>query len=228
MSRWRWEETGEEILLPSFNKHSLSVPAHTVACTLMFESAFYSTVFHILLSLSISMCPECTENYCIGCFSKFHQKGALKLHRMVPIQRDLQTHVNSQDIAICLQKTINPSFCPGTAGLPNPSTPASASHYSLFCPRFTNAIMSYSYGLQALIMDQEETIGTDKQNSPPGLLRGEYNEEGSARSFQEAVREWRGERRDGGAELMTDALWIVMETQLLLIFVVNLFLSSSS
>ena len=31
-------------------------------------------------------CPECGENYCVGCFAKFHQKGALKLHRMVPIQ----------------------------------------------------------------------------------------------------------------------------------------------
>uniref|UniRef100_A0A8C2ZMB9 B box-type domain-containing protein n=1 Tax=Cyclopterus lumpus TaxID=8103 RepID=A0A8C2ZMB9_CYCLU len=32
------------------------------------------------------VCAECTEDYCIGCFNKFHQKGALKLHRMIPIQ----------------------------------------------------------------------------------------------------------------------------------------------
>uniref|UniRef100_A0A8D3CE88 B box-type domain-containing protein n=1 Tax=Scophthalmus maximus TaxID=52904 RepID=A0A8D3CE88_SCOMX len=31
-------------------------------------------------------CAECTENYCIGCFARFHQKGALKLHRMIPFQ----------------------------------------------------------------------------------------------------------------------------------------------
>ncbi|GLD70732.1 zinc finger B-box domain-containing protein 1 isoform X3 [Lates japonicus] len=39
------------------------------------------------------ICAECSENYCISCFSSFHQKGALKLHRMIPIQTRLQTHV---------------------------------------------------------------------------------------------------------------------------------------
>lgn len=32
------------------------------------------------------MCSECGEDYCVGCFVRFHQKGALKRHRMVPIQ----------------------------------------------------------------------------------------------------------------------------------------------
>uniref|UniRef100_A0A667ZG79 B box-type domain-containing protein n=1 Tax=Myripristis murdjan TaxID=586833 RepID=A0A667ZG79_9TELE len=34
----------------------------------------------------VKMCAECGEDYCIGCFARFHQKGALKLHRMIPIQ----------------------------------------------------------------------------------------------------------------------------------------------
>lgn len=32
------------------------------------------------------MCSECGEDYCVGCFVRFHQKGALKRHRMVPVQ----------------------------------------------------------------------------------------------------------------------------------------------
>lgn len=32
------------------------------------------------------MCAECGEDYCVGCFVRFHQKGALKHHRMVPVQ----------------------------------------------------------------------------------------------------------------------------------------------
>lgn len=32
------------------------------------------------------MCSECGEDYCVGCFVRFHQKGALQRHRMTPIQ----------------------------------------------------------------------------------------------------------------------------------------------
>lgn len=32
------------------------------------------------------MCTECGEDYCVGCFVRFHQKGALQRHRMIPIQ----------------------------------------------------------------------------------------------------------------------------------------------
>ncbi|KAG9338724.1 hypothetical protein JZ751_025393 [Albula glossodonta] len=32
------------------------------------------------------MCAECGEDYCVGCFARFHQKGALKNHRMIPFQ----------------------------------------------------------------------------------------------------------------------------------------------
>ncbi|KAG2463349.1 WDR49 protein, partial [Polypterus senegalus] len=35
-------------------------------------------------------CMECGEDYCVSCFAKFHQKGAMKLHRMIPIQHTTQ------------------------------------------------------------------------------------------------------------------------------------------
>lgn len=43
---------------------------------------------------------------------------------------------------------------------------------------------------------------------PSSLLEGEYHEEESARSFQEALRQWRGERHDGAGKYMTgEAMW---------------------
>ncbi|TKS81211.1 Zinc finger B-box domain-containing protein 1 [Collichthys lucidus] len=60
-------------------------------------------------------CAECTEDYCVGCFAKFHQKGALKLHRMIPIQTDLQTHVSTLDVVSSFHKQINPGSHPGTS-----------------------------------------------------------------------------------------------------------------
>lgn len=39
---------------------------------------------------------------------------------------------------------------------------------------------------------------------PSTLLRGDYNEEESARSFQEALRQWRREKSDGVEEPMTE------------------------
>ncbi|KAF7668945.1 hypothetical protein LDENG_00267480 [Lucifuga dentata] len=66
-------------------------------------------------------CAECAENYCIGCFAKFHQKGALKLHRMIPIQTDIQTHVSTRDV-VNQQTQVNPSSNPTTFTNPHPSS----------------------------------------------------------------------------------------------------------
>eukprot|EP00069_Balaena_mysticetus_P004264 bmy_17229T0 len=33
-----------------------------------------------------TVCLECGEDYCSGCFAKIHQKGALKLHRTTLLQ----------------------------------------------------------------------------------------------------------------------------------------------
>lgn len=49
--------------------------------TLPYISWVYLIVFDLF-----QMCSECGEDYCVGCFVRFHQKGALKRHRMVPVQ----------------------------------------------------------------------------------------------------------------------------------------------
>uniref|UniRef100_A0A3P8TRW3 B box-type domain-containing protein n=1 Tax=Amphiprion percula TaxID=161767 RepID=A0A3P8TRW3_AMPPE len=130
------------------------------------------------------MCAECTENYCIGCFARFHQKGALKLHRMIPIQVSIVTWASSLSyLCVCRSVCLSPILSIISFWIP----------FS-FC--FTHSFFCISY---------------DNKGFPSPLLSGEYNEEESARSFQEALRQWRGEKSDGsggGEGTMTNAMCI--------------------
>ncbi|XP_028430114.1 zinc finger B-box domain-containing protein 1 isoform X2 [Perca flavescens] len=171
------------------------------------------------------MCAECTEDYCIGCFTKFHQKGALKLHRMIPIQKDLQTHVSTQDVVSCFQKQINPSSYLSTFINPNPNPSPNSNAITgtrrgdQSPEKGTEAVAKpmqlHPYSSQVLAVDHrdEEKVemieeGQDERRFPTSLLRGEYNEEESARSFQEALKQWRGKKRDEAGEPRSeDAMW---------------------
>ncbi|KAM8903830.1 uncharacterized protein zbbx isoform 2-T2 [Spinachia spinachia] len=132
-------------------------------------------------------CAECAEDYCIGCFTKFHQKGALKLHRMIPSQTDLQTHVSTRDVVSCLQKQTDPTSCPITCAGPVGAKP----------------MQMHPDRSRELIEDHEE-----EKKVEMSFLEGEYNEAESASSFREALWQWRGEKNDGSGESMSkDAMW---------------------
>ncbi|XP_030600869.1 uncharacterized protein zbbx isoform X2 [Archocentrus centrarchus] len=156
------------------------------------------------------MCAECTENYCVGCFARFHQKGALKFHKMIPTQAELQTHVSARDVVSCFQKQIDPGSCSSTFTTPNPnpnpSTTPSSNHI-LMCNAITGqGGESPEKGRVAeenpdcskvLAVSHGEEKKVDITGPPSSLLRGEYSEEESARSFQEALKLWRGKKNDG-------------------------------
>uniref|UniRef100_A0A665W2U6 Uncharacterized protein n=1 Tax=Echeneis naucrates TaxID=173247 RepID=A0A665W2U6_ECHNA len=58
-------------------------------------------------------------------------------------------------------------------------------------------VLGVNHGEEKNLLDE----GLNCENGtgfPTSLLRGEYDEEESARSFQEALRQWRGETIDGG------------------------------
>ncbi|XP_026150073.1 uncharacterized protein zbbx isoform X2 [Mastacembelus armatus] len=184
------------------------------------------------------MCAECTENYCVGCFAKFHQKGALKLHRMIPIQTDLRTHVSTQDVVSSFQKQMNPvqhQYYPSTSAVVNPSPDSQLNYNHTFMSSertrhrdltqekgreaVTKPMQFYPYTSQLFVVNHGEekmvemTEGHPKSEDENGfstsLLSGVYNEEESARSFQEAVRQWRLEKNDGAEEPMNEeAMWI--------------------
>ncbi|KAK2847047.1 hypothetical protein Q5P01_010046 [Channa striata] len=173
------------------------------------------------------MCPECTENYCIGCFARFHQKGALKLHRMIPIQTDLHTHVSTPDVVNCFQKQIDQSLVPGTFTnlVPGPKFKSHCNPHHTFTsstsprkgdqspedgPRMSQAMSFHPDPSQVLVMNldgekkeklqDEELKRKNDEDFPMSPLRGQYSEEESARSFQEALKQWRRETSDPTGE----------------------------
>ncbi|KAM6987462.1 uncharacterized protein LKV04_010306 [Tautogolabrus adspersus] len=179
------------------------------------------------------MCAECTEDYCIGCFTKFHQKGALKLHRIIPIQTDLQTHVSTRDVVSCFQKQLNPNSCPDTSTSPKPSPKSKPSpdHTSMSkaltiqedqrpgketeaeakpmrLHHDNSQVLHVSHEEKKEEMMEERPKSDHERGFTTSLLRGEYNEEESARSFQDALRQWRGEKIDVAGETMSEeAMW---------------------
>nr|XP_020456111.1 zinc finger B-box domain-containing protein 1 isoform X2 [Monopterus albus] len=172
------------------------------------------------------MCAECTENYCVGCFVRFHQKGALQLHRMIPIQTDLQTHVSTQDVVSCFQKQMNNSSSSSTPKMLNPGPNPKPMHSANTRPgdqspekgpeaatkpkqmhSDPSQVLVVNHGKEKKVETEEEPENEDRSEFLTSLLRGEYSEEESARSFQEALRQWRGEKSDGAEE----PLWIPVQ-----------------
>ncbi|XP_062241274.1 mucin-2 [Platichthys flesus] len=164
-------------------------------------------------------CVECTEHYCIGCFARFHQKGALKLHRMIPIQAELQTRVSTRDVVDYYPSTFtSPDPCskPGTSHTPTSNASTRQDEQSPGREAVTIPMQAHHETSQVLVVNYTEEKQfesgmkrDDERGFPSSLLRGEYNEVESARSFQEAVRQWRGQTSDGAGEpIRKEAMWI--------------------
>ncbi|XP_075330360.1 uncharacterized protein zbbx [Odontesthes bonariensis] len=173
----------------------------------------------------VAMCAECTEYYCIGCFARFHQKGALKLHSMIPIQKDLRTHVTTRDIVDYFQRpNNNGSSSPSTF---NPSSSATSDSNDTISSNARRGdespekakeaqekhIELESDCSQVVVMshEEDEKVGITEDHKgglPSTLLTGQYSEEGSARYFQEALREWRGEgSHEEEQPMIFQAMW---------------------
>lgn len=59
-----------------------------------------------------------------------------------------------------------------------------------------------------LEITEEEMKMKDEEELPMSLLRGEYSEEESARSFQEIIRQWRAQKSDPtGIPKSEGAMW---------------------
>ncbi|XP_028320732.1 zinc finger B-box domain-containing protein 1 isoform X2 [Gouania willdenowi] len=147
------------------------------------------------------MCAECSENYCIGCFTRFHQKGAMKHHKIIPLKTDLQTHVTTHAVASCLQKA--PNLVPDDAAKHNLSPSCIPKTSNTFNKTAGQSIKSPEKGTEmhsGFCQEERKTeIFQDDLKGPiSSHLSGVYDEVESARSFQEAVKQWRGERSDGG------------------------------
>ncbi|GLD57129.1 zinc finger B-box domain-containing protein 1 isoform X1 [Lates japonicus] len=74
----------------------------------------------------------------------------------------------------------------------------------------TSQVLVVNHGEEKKVEMTEEGLKREaERGTPTSLLRGEYDEEESARSFQEALRQWRGERSNGAGEPMREeTMWI--------------------
>ncbi|XP_056621572.1 zinc finger B-box domain-containing protein 1 isoform X2 [Triplophysa dalaica] len=143
------------------------------------------------------MCSECGEDYCVGCFVRFHQKGALQRHRMIPIQAQLQTPVTTRDVLGRVQEQVRhqqrqltPDTVPKSAQ--ERETPEQIKIKQPDEQTHRTQVLFVNDGVD---VDDEE--GGKVEDS--SLLRGYFDEEESARFFQEALKEWREKGRTGDA-----------------------------
>ncbi|KAL6478595.1 hypothetical protein MHYP_G00120280 [Metynnis hypsauchen] len=140
------------------------------------------------------VCAECGEDYCVGCFARFHQKGALKHHRMIPVQAELQTSVSSLDVLSRFQKQIGEEK--ETSSQSTQSTavsPATLRTHEAQTPAGYQDTQTYS--TQVLFVNEGEEVEDEEDKG--SLLSGCFDEEASSRFFQQAVSEWR-ERKQAG------------------------------
>ncbi|XP_051725791.1 uncharacterized protein zbbx isoform X1 [Ctenopharyngodon idella] len=157
------------------------------------------------------MCSECGEDYCVGCFVRFHQKGALKRHRMVPVQAELQTPVSTRDVLGRLQQQVSSeeSQLAQARGASSKSTDEREATEERSAPRNLRPMSdNQTHPTQVLFVNdgvdvEDEETGEEEDSS---LLRGRFDEEQSARSFQEALKEWRerGQRPVSVMETQTE------------------------
>ncbi|XP_058151213.1 zinc finger B-box domain-containing protein 1 isoform X2 [Dasypus novemcinctus] len=134
---------------------------------------------------ALLVCLECGEDYCSGCFAKIHQKGALKLHRTTLLQAKPQIVSSVLDIAHRFIREVNPHESKGEKHSTKEISKTQHNPKSLL--------------LQGSSSEVEMTASkrADFTNQKDGLLcEGTFDEEASARSFQEVLNQWKTGNHD--------------------------------
>ncbi|XP_074860532.1 zinc finger B-box domain-containing protein 1 [Carettochelys insculpta] len=130
---------------------------------------------------ALLVCLECGEDYCSSCFARIHRKGALKLHRMIPLQAKNTISLRKLEATHQFIK----DFDPGVSKENHEQKKANNKNQlmsDISSPLFTPT----SNG------EEVSTVPTIFENQNGGLLlHGAFDEEESAESFQEALIQWR-------------------------------------
>ncbi|KAG8581139.1 hypothetical protein GDO81_007570 [Engystomops pustulosus] len=135
---------------------------------------------------ALLMCLECGEDYCTACFSRFHQKGALKLHRTMAIQEKSQD--GKLDISHAFKKELNVDEASGKLVKDKEiigSIKSTGNSHIIQTQRASRELAGESFISHPRKEHLPESSGS--------LLHGTFNEEESAKYFNEALLEWRNE-----------------------------------
>ncbi|XP_055966536.1 LOW QUALITY PROTEIN: zinc finger B-box domain-containing protein 1 [Sorex fumeus] len=141
------------------------------------------------IKAALLICLECGEDYCSDCFAKIHQKGALKLHRVSPLQDKSQRLSNVLDVAHQFIKEDDPNEC-------------KKHHFSKEISK--NHHKTESLLLQGMSSKVEVSTAIDTGYKTPKerLLCEELSdEEASAQSIQESLHQWKTAQHDEDRKL---------------------------
>ncbi|XP_074048823.1 zinc finger B-box domain-containing protein 1 [Macrotis lagotis] len=128
---------------------------------------------------ALLVCLECGEDYCSGCFARIHQKGALKRHRTTLLETRAQV-LSRLDIAHKFLKEIYPDERQEKQNLKKEIS------------KNENASKTQFLQISDSKVDVTSLKNPESTNQTGGLLlQGSFDEEESARSFQEILTQWR-------------------------------------
>ncbi|KAE8604034.1 hypothetical protein XENTR_v10014544 [Xenopus tropicalis] len=119
---------------------------------------------------ALLMCLECGEDYCPACYAKIHQKGALKLHRTRPIQKKTQREVSQQS----RERNSNEPKDKPTSG-----------------NKVSTGFTAFNEKQEVKEQVPSVAVNRDASGNRESLLQGTFNEEESAKSFNDVLMEWR-------------------------------------
>ncbi|XP_072110688.1 uncharacterized protein zbbx isoform X1 [Mobula birostris] len=137
---------------------------------------------------SVLVCIECGEDYCSSCFAKFHQKGVLKLHRFSPFQMEKPASSNSLHLLNQFKKQIESD---------DSSVNTKQFLKEPISGRTLPPKINTQQNAEVLTVHQEDgksalSVQSSAEDLHSGsLLNGNFDEEQSARAFQDALKEWR-------------------------------------
>ncbi|XP_051839085.1 zinc finger B-box domain-containing protein 1 isoform X2 [Antechinus flavipes] len=133
---------------------------------------------------ALLVCLECGEDYCSACFARIHQKGALKRHRTTLLQTRTQV-LTKLDSAQRFLKEVYPDESQEEKNLKKESN------------KNVNASITPTPQTTDSEVDSKSLKKDESTNQMGGLLlQGSFDEEESARSFQEILIQWRNSNRE--------------------------------
>ncbi|XP_008104283.1 zinc finger B-box domain-containing protein 1 isoform X1 [Anolis carolinensis] len=140
------------------------------------------------MKTALLVCLECGENYCPACFARVHQKGALKLHRTTPLKTKTHVSVGKLEAAQNFLKTIHDEHSNGWINNEQNKETSEMLEDTLDLPSPLQKVPTFNIEEASRVPSSE--IRCDSQ-SGGSLFHGTYDEEESAKSFQEALNQWR-------------------------------------
>ncbi|KAM3835795.1 zinc finger B-box domain-containing protein 1 [Vipera latastei] len=140
------------------------------------------------MKTALLVCLECGENYCPSCFARIHQKGALKLHRTTSLQGKARISVGKLEAAQQFLKTVNPTENNDFINNGQGKNVTTRVEDIVAVPPFSPKTPTNNTEKHSIVPSTEDWA--EIQNGG-FFLHGTFDEKESAKSFQEALNQWR-------------------------------------